>query len=69
MKSLGAPIETCTGTGYDFYFAAFDQTDLPGIFGDNYAQLSKAMKVVLSKKEEKKQRAEKKSSTLEPDTS
>ena len=54
MKSLGAPIKTSPGIGYDFFFTTFDQTDLSSILGDNYAQLSKAMKVVASKKEKKK---------------
>ena len=53
MKSHGAPIKTAPEIGYDFFFTTFDQTDLPGILGDNYAQLSKAMKVVASKKEKR----------------
>ena len=56
MKSHGADMKTGTGTGYDFFITTVDQTDLPKILGDNAAQLSKAMKLVESSKEKKKER-------------
>jgi hypothetical protein len=48
--SSGASRKTGLGMGHDFFFTAIDQTHLSGIFGDNYAELSKAMKLVSKKK-------------------
>lgn len=56
MESHGADMKTGTDTGYDFFITTVDQTDLPKILGGNAAQLSKAMKLVESSKEKKKER-------------
>jgi len=48
--SSGAFRKMGVGMGHDFFFTAIDQTHLPGIFGYNYAELSKAMKLVSLRK-------------------